>query len=48
MLIDKYFNLLEEQGVLIGEIFTKLAVKGLESEGPQEAAKILLKYLSNE
>jgi len=48
VLIDKYFSLLEEQGILIGEIFTKLAVKGLESEGPQEAAKILLKYLSNE
>ncbi|MDY0277654.1 MAG: hypothetical protein RBQ97_06185 [Acholeplasma sp.] len=46
VLIDKYFNLLEQQHILIGEIYTNLAVKGHESEGPQEAAKILLEYIS--
>lgn len=45
LLLDKYFNALYEQNVFMGEIYTKLAVSGEESNGPKEAATLLLEYL---
>ena len=35
-LIDKYFNNLNENKTVIGEIYTKLAVSGFEQEGPKK------------
>lgn len=45
-LLDKFFNNLKDNNVIIGEIYTKLAVDGHESTGPLEAAKLLLNYLT--
>lgn len=45
VLIDKYFNKLNEENVYMGELYTKLAIDGYETKGPQEAAKILLNHL---
>lgn len=45
-LIKKYFNKLNDNGTKIGEIYTKLAVNGKESTGPNEAALSLLKYIT--
>lgn len=44
-LLVNYFNLLSKNNVVIGEIYTKLAVESFESKGPLEAATYLLKYL---
>lgn len=46
-LLDKYFKGLYDQGVIVGEIYTKLALKGQESKGPRNSAKKLLEYLNN-
>ncbi|HHT54958.1 MAG TPA: phosphoenolpyruvate carboxykinase, partial [Acholeplasma sp.] len=46
ILLDKFFNNLKDNKVIIGEIYTKLAVSGHESSGPIEAAKLLLNYLT--
>lgn len=44
-LLVHYFSELEKQGVIIGEIYTKLAIEGYETKGPQKAAALLLDYL---
>lgn len=44
-LVRSYFKKLKEDGVIIGEIYTKLAINGMESSGPREAAKELLKLI---
>ncbi len=45
ILLEQYFEKLFQNGVVVGEIFTKLAVNGYEVSGPKESAKLLLKYL---
>ncbi|HNX16238.1 MAG TPA: phosphoenolpyruvate carboxykinase [Bacilli bacterium] len=45
VLLMSYFHALAKEGVLIGELFTKLAIPGQEISGPQNAARILLKNL---
>lgn len=45
ILLKKYFELLFKQNVVVGEIYTKIAVKGFETIGPLESAKLLIKYL---
>ena len=45
-LIDLYFNKLYKDGVPIGVLHTKLAVLGMEHEGPKIAAEALLKLLN--
>lgn len=44
-LVRKYFNSLKDNNVIVGEIYTKLAIDGMESRGPQEAAKSLLELI---
>ena len=44
-LLIKYFKTLQENNVLLGEIYTKLAVDGYQTKGPQETAKQILTYL---
>jgi hypothetical protein len=46
ILIREYFNLLFENKVKVGEIYTRLAIPGYEMEGPKVAAKALLEYLT--
>jgi hypothetical protein len=41
-LVLKYFKALSEKGTKLGEIYTRLAVKGFEEDGPYLAAKCLL------
>ena len=48
LLIDNYFNNLENNGTKIGVIYTKLGIKGEESSGPNQAALSLLKLLTKE
>ena len=44
-LLIKYFKTLQENNVLLGEIYTRLAVDGYQTKGPQETAKQILTYL---
>lgn len=44
-LINRYFYFLKKQGVLIGELYTRLAIPNQEINGPQMAARILLEKL---
>ena len=45
VLLDKYFSKLFEEGILVGELYTKLAVTGMEHDGPAGAAKRLFEIL---
>ena len=45
ILLDKYFGKLFEEGILVGELYTKLAVNGMEHDGPAGAAKKLFEVL---
>ena len=45
LLLDKYFSKLFEEGILVGELYTKLAVNGMEHDGPAGAAKKLFEIL---
>lgn len=46
ILLDQYFNMLKDQHVMIGELYTKLSIEGQETSGPKEAAKLLLQFLT--
>ena len=45
ILLNKYFNVLNDDRIILGEIYTKLAIDGFESSGPKEAAILLLEML---
>lgn len=45
VIIDKYFNELFKCGIPVGQLHTKLAVPGMEHEGPALAAKKLFELL---
>lgn len=47
-LLDKYFKLLFKNNIPVGEIHTRLAVSGMEHEGPKEVAKFLYELVKNE
>jgi hypothetical protein len=46
-LLDKYFETLFNTGIPVGEIHTRLAVKGFEHEGPKTVAKFLYELVKN-
>lgn len=46
VLLNKYFNKLKKDGTTIGELYTMLAINGKETDGPINAAKKLLEYIS--
>jgi hypothetical protein len=45
ILINEYFHSMAKEGVLIGELYTRLAIPNQEINGPQKAARILLEKL---
>lgn len=45
IIIDKVFDQLFENKILVGEIFTKLAIDGLEQIGPENAAKKIFEFI---
>ncbi len=47
-LLHEYFNAMFEQGIKVGQIRTRLGIKGNEHTGPKEAAIAILKYLTGE
>lgn len=46
ILIDKYFNLLNENNILIAEMYTRLAVEGMEHSGPSKLAISLFNWIN--
>lgn len=44
-ILDKYFTNMFDNGILVGELNTKLAVSGLEQNGPAGAAKKLFELI---
>ncbi len=47
-ILQDYFKRMFKQGVKIGQLRTKLGIKGDEHNGPKEAAITILKYLTGE
>ncbi len=45
LLIDQFFDLMYESHIVVGELYTQLAVENKEKDGPKEASKKLLTYL---
>lgn len=48
LLIDNMFKILYQQDITVGEIYTRLAIKGKAMNGPQEAAKKLLQLITKD
>jgi hypothetical protein len=44
-ILDNYFGLLFERGILVGQMYTRLAVPSMEQKGPAKAAKKLFELL---
>ena len=42
------FSILYQSKTKVGEIYTRLAIKGKQMDGPQEAAKKLLQLLTKD
>ncbi len=47
-ILQDYFKRMFKQGVKIGQLRTRLGIKGNEHNGPKEAAIAILKYLTGE
>ena len=47
VIIDEFFGKLFEEGIPVGQLHTKLAVSGMEHEGPARAAKKLFELLED-
>lgn len=47
-ILQDYFKKMFDQGILVGQLCTKLGIKGNEHCGPQEAAIALLKYITGD
>ncbi len=47
-LLDEYFDVLFKTNIPVGEIHTRLAVSGMEHEGPKEVAKFLFELVKKE
>ncbi len=48
ILLHDYFNRMFKQGIKVGQLRTRLGIKGYEHRGPQEAATEILKYITGE
>lgn len=46
-LVQKFFHKFFEQGIIVGQLRTRLGLSGWERKGPEEAAKELLKTIRN-
>lgn len=47
-ILQDYFKRMFKQGVKVGQLRTRLGIKGNEHTGPQKAAIDILKYLTGE
>jgi hypothetical protein len=47
-LAERFFKAAFDAGIYIGQMRTRLGVKGYEIEGPQEAAKALFSLISKQ
>lgn len=47
VIIEKYFNTLFDRGVKVGQLRTRLGIKGKEKSGPEKAAIMLLEAIKN-
>ncbi|MEG0548237.1 MAG: phosphoenolpyruvate carboxykinase [Coprobacillus sp.] len=47
-ILQDYFKRMFKQGIKVGQLRTRLGIKGNEHKGPQEAAKAILKYVTGE
>ena len=47
-IIDQMFSILYQSKTKVGELYTRLAIKGKQMDGPQEAAKKLLQLLTKD
>ena len=47
-ILQDYFNQMFKQGIKVGQLRTKLGIRGHEHSGPKEAAIAILKYLTGE
>ena len=45
ILLEQYFKKLFDRNIVVGEIYTRLGIDGLEKEGPLKAAKELIKFI---
>lgn len=48
VLIDKFFKMMFDSKISVGQLKTKLGIKGYEHSGPKEAAIELLKFLNKQ
>ena len=48
LLLQDYFQRMFDQGVKVGQLRTRLGIKGNEHNGPKEAATEILKYITGE
>ncbi|MDD8048500.1 MAG: phosphoenolpyruvate carboxykinase [Thomasclavelia sp.] len=48
ILLQDYFTKMFEQGIKVGQLRTRLGIKGNEHNGPQEAAKSILRYITGD
>ncbi|MCD7809064.1 MAG: phosphoenolpyruvate carboxykinase [Erysipelotrichaceae bacterium] len=47
-ILEDYFERMFEQGIKVGQLRTRLGIKGNEHDGPKEAAIEVLKYITGE
>ena len=47
-ILQDYFKRMFKQGVKVGQLRTRLGIKGNEHKGPKEAAIAILKYVTGE
>ena len=48
LILVEYFKRMFKQGVQVGQLRTRLGIKGNEHKGPQDAAVAILKYITGE
>ena len=46
-IINRVFNVLYDNKIEVGEIYTKLAIDGYERKGPEKAAQKLFEWIMN-
>lgn len=47
-ILRDYFNRMAHQGVLIGQLRTRLGIKGMEHAGPETAAKAVMQFITGD
>jgi len=47
-LLDQYFHAMFDQGIKVGQLHTRLGIKGNEHSGPKDAALAILRYITGD